>query len=336
MPIQGFTRFRKHQVGKQTSFTSNVAATRVLPYRGPIVVDPAREFPDVDTGSLDPTMAPFAGAQNQTTTWAGKEAFNDAPYLFAACLVGGVTPTGATAKTWTFTAASLTADNFEYLTDQWGDDAITDWLIGGSGVIDSLQLGFTEDLSAWDVSADLVFARVQIGPGPTGGLTVSTTPNWVYGADTELYLDTLAASIGTTKLTDTVHSAQVTINNNLDQKRWANGSNTRFQLGGYGRGEREITLEVQVAKTTATIAERATLDDSPVPTRYWELKTTSPEIITGVIPYSQSIRMPMVLISAADTEIGGNSTITFTYRAIYDTTLLYAIKAVVVNTLSAL
>lgn len=332
MPIQGFTRFRKHQVGKQTAFSSNVAATRAIPYRGPIVVDPAREQPDVDVGSLDPILSPFNGALSVTSTWTGKEAFNDASMLWAMTLKDVTAPTGgATGRIWTFTAASLTADDFPYITDEWGDDATTDFLIGGSAVINSLEVGFGDDLSAWDVSADVVYARVQIGSGPTGGLTVDSTPNWVYGADTEVYLDTTAANIGTTKLTDAIHGATVTVNNNLDLKRWANGSNTRFQLGGYGRGEREITVELVVAKTTATIAERATLDDTPVPNRYIELKTTSPEIIGASTPFSQSIRVPARLISASDGEIGGNSTITFTYRGFYDSTLTYAIKVVVVN-----
>lgn len=337
MPIQGFTRFRKHQVGLQASFASNTTATRVLPYEGAIVVDPQRTLPDVDTGTLDPSLAPFAGAQSMTTTWDGPLAFNDAPYLWLALLKGGVTPTGGgAAKTWTIQAASTTADAFPYLTDEWGDDVTSDWQIGGSGVLDSLELSFGEDLSAWQVSADVVFARVQIGTGPTGGLSVDTSPNWVYGADTEVFLDSVYSSIGTTKLTDAIHAMSLTINNNLDQKRFANGSNTRFQLAGYGRGEREILLSLTVAKTTETVAERATIDDGTPPNRYIELRTTSPEIITGSTPFSQSIRIPMRLDSASDGEIGGNSTIVLNYRGFYDTDLAYPIRVVVVNELAAL
>lgn len=54
MPIQGTTRYRKHQVGTQTSFASNTGATRILPYRGAIKIAPNRTQPDVDLGSLDP------------------------------------------------------------------------------------------------------------------------------------------------------------------------------------------------------------------------------------------------------------------------------------------
>jgi len=95
-------------------------------------------------------------------------------------------------------------------------------------------------------------------------------------------------------------------------------------------------VTIVVAKTAATIAERATLQVTPVPSRYIEIKTTSPEIITGSTPYSQSIRIPTRLRTAVDGELGGNSTITFTYRGFYDSTLTYAIRAVVVNTLASL
>ena len=109
MPIQGFIRFRRHDVGIQASFSSNTGATRRLPYRGAIEVNPNRETPDVDTGSIDPTLAAYLGAQEITATWEGKAAFNDLPYIYALGIKGGVTPTGsATGRVWTFQAASLT------------------------------------------------------------------------------------------------------------------------------------------------------------------------------------------------------------------------------------
>ena len=61
-------------------------------------MDPAREDPDVDVGSLDPVLAPFNGPKSVTGTWEGKLAFDDIPYLYAGALKGGVSATGATAK----------------------------------------------------------------------------------------------------------------------------------------------------------------------------------------------------------------------------------------------
>jgi hypothetical protein len=332
--VSGLQRLRKHQIGIQTTFASNTSATIALPYRGPIVIDPQLTDPDVDVGSLDPILPPFAGAVEDTGTWEGKLAYNDAPVLWAGVLKGGVAPVGATAKTHTFQAASLTQDAFVYLTDQWGDDVTTDWIIGGSGVINGLTVGFDEDLSAWDVNADLLYARASFG-GPTGGLTVDSNPTWVYGADTEVFVDTAFGSIGTTKWTDSVHRASVQITPNNDPKRFANGSNTRFQLSNFGRGQREIEIVLGVAKTAATIAERQTIDDGPPAQRYIELRSTSPTIITGSTPYSQSIRCPVRLISATDTEFGENNTgYELTYRARYDSNLGYAIRVVTVTTLN--
>lgn len=344
MPLQGFARFRKHQVGVQSAILTAVPATRVLPYRGPIVINPNRTFPDVDTGSLDPILAPFSGVLNVTSTWAGKLAYNDLPYTLSMAGKGGVTPTGATAKTWTYTYASLTADSFDYITDEWGDDTSdaatpSDGIQAYGGVVNQYTAGFGNDLTAFDLSTQNIYAAANLQTNRTPGLTVDTTPTWVYGAGAEWFVDTVPGSIGITKWTDAIRGISWDWNNNLDQKRFANGvnsSNSAFRLSGYGRGSREITVTVVLEKTTQSINEAGTLDDDPVPARYLRMKVTSPVIITGVTPYSWVRDCRAVLISRADGEIGGNSTITLVYRAEYDPTLLFAVKDVVVNTLAAL
>ena len=326
MPIQGFTRFRKHQVGKQSAFGSNTTALRRLPYRGAIEYNPNRETPDVDTGSLDPAVGAFLGAAEITGSWEGKAAFNDLHYIFGPGIKGGVSPTGTTAKVWTWQAASLTADDFDYVTDEWGDDVASDVIIGGGGVIDSFSFEFDDELGAWDVSADLIYSRAQFGAAYTGGLTVDSDPNWLYGAHTVIYMDSNPAAIGITPITDAVHGMEFSVNNNLDQKRFANGSNSGFQLQGFGRGPREIEFVVTLAKTTATIAEAQTLDDTPVPMRYFDIVTTSTESISGTAtPFRNSIRFPAELIEREDDEVNNNSTIKLTYRGRYDATLGYAL-----------
>jgi hypothetical protein len=341
MPIAGFIRFRKHQVGiaSTAAFASNVAATRILPYRGAIQIEPNRTTPDVDTGSLDPVLPSFFGALDVTGSWDGKAAFNDLPYIYSLGVKGGVTPTGsATGRIWTYQAASLTADAFDFVSDQWGDDVTADLITGGAGVINTWNVGFGEDLSAFDVSAELYYARASYGSnGFTGGLTIDSAPAWLYGAHTVVYMDTVAGAIGTSPILDAVHSAEFSVNNNLDRKRFANGSNSGFNLAGYGRGPREIEFTIQVAKTVQTFTEAQTLDDTPVPTRYFDIKTTSTEIIPGgSTPFSNSIRFAAELISREDTELENNSTITLKYRAKYDATLGYALRCVVTNSLASL
>ena len=63
---QGFTRFRKIQVGKQSVIGTAVPATRVLPYRSLVVYNPNRTDPDIDVGSLDPVLSPYPVAPEVT------------------------------------------------------------------------------------------------------------------------------------------------------------------------------------------------------------------------------------------------------------------------------
>lgn len=338
--IEGFTRFRKHQVGKQSTILTAVPATRVLPYSGAIVINPNRTDPAVDTGSLDPILDAYLGAFDYTASWAGPKAtaYNDLPYTAAMALKGGVTPTNAGgAYTWTFQAASLTADNFEYITDEWGDDMnATDGLQGVGGVINDFSLGFDENLGAWDYAANVVYANVNSGVARTAALNVDANPTWVYGGDTLISLDSAAGGIGSTELTDDVHSWNWSVNNNLDRKRFANGSNSMTKLAGFGRGNRVIEVKIVRAKSTSSMAERNTIDDNPVANRYMAIQTTSTSNIVGSTKYQNTIYLPLRLYAVADGTLGNNSTIEFTYHGFYDSTLAYAIKWVTVNGLSSL
>lgn len=337
--VAGLIRQRKHQVGFQSTLLTAVPATRVMPYRGPIVINPNRTDPDTDTGSLDPILAPTLGALDISSTWAGAKvlAFNDLPVIWAAGTKGGVTPTGATAKAWSFQVASLTADVFDVLTDEWGDDTnASDGIQAYGGVIDSFDYGFADDLGVWDVNASLIYAGANLATAQTGALTVDANPTFAYGGQTTVYIDSVAGSIGITPWLDTVHGASVSWSNNLDRKRFANGSNNHKLLAGYGRGQRVIEIKITTAKSAAAIAERATLDDDPVPNRYIALATTSATLITGSTYYAALQKFPVRLFDVADGEIGGNATLEFTYRAFYSSTLGYAALLSCVNTLAAL
>jgi len=338
---QGFTRFRKIQCAKQSVIGTAVAATRVLPYRSAIVVNPNRTDPDVDVGSLDPVIAPYATALDVTMPGAaGPQTYNDLPIRLSAGVKGGVSPTGSapTGYTWTFTAASLTADVFDYYSVQTGDDTSDSagaGINGFGGVINQFAMTMPQDLGPWTVSDDWVFAGAVYG-NRTGALNVDSNPAFMFGADTAFYLNSVAGAIGATQIVDAVRGASLTIGDNLDLKRYANGSNTRFQLGGYGRGARTIELQLIVEKTTAMIAEATTLDDTPVPNRYVKIAANSTELAAAGVFYKAEFFLPVRLFSVTEGEIGGNANYTLVYHGFYDSTLTYAFKSIVVNTLSAL
>lgn len=336
--MAGTVRLRFNQVGEQSVIGTAVTATRRVPWRGPVVYNPNRTDPDVDVGSLDPIIAPYMVAPEVTWNPTGPVTMNDLPIRLAAGLMGGISPTSSsTSRTWTYQVASLTADIFDYFTDEFGDDTeATDTIIGFGGVADSLEETMPEGLGPWEFSDNWIFAGASLGQNGTNSLSVDQSPVFAFGADTVIYKDATAASIGITPIADAVHGATIRIANNLDQKRYANGSNVRFNLSAYGRGERVIELVLTLAKTATTIAEAATLDDTPTPSRYFKVSTTSTELAAAAIPYKYDRYGAFRLFERAEGEIGGNTTIVLTYRAYYDATLTYAYKAVVTNTLTAL
>ena len=58
MTVAGLVRLRKHQFGRQDVFGTKVAATRAYAFRGVPSTDLQWTDPDVDVGSIVPTVAP--------------------------------------------------------------------------------------------------------------------------------------------------------------------------------------------------------------------------------------------------------------------------------------
>ncbi len=335
MPIQGLTRLRFNQIGKQSVIGTAVPATRRVPWRGVLTYNPNRTEPDIDVGSIDPVVTPYPTAVDVGWNPTGPITFNDLPIRLSAGLMGGITATtvvGAS-RQWSYQLSSLTADPLDYFTDEGGDDTeATDSIIAFGGVADVLEETSPEDGGPWTISDTWIFAGATLGSNATNGLNTDQSPVLAFATDTATYMDSVAGSIGNTQLVDAIHGSTIRVSNNFDRKRYQNGSNTRFQLSGYGRGPRMIELTLTLAKTSATIAEANTLDDTPVPSRFFRVSTTSTELAAAATPYVYERQGAFRLFSRAEGEIGGNATIILGYRAYYDATLGYAYKARVVNT----
>ena len=338
--LPGNVRLRAFQIGKETTFGTAVNATRRLPLTFAPAFDLHVTFPTADTGTLDRALAPYKMASDINGQLTGQTAFNDLPYLFAASVMGGVTPVGAGPYTWTYSPAYTSQDVFEIFTAEVGDETGDQYQLT-DGVINQLQFAYPEDLGPIATTADWYFSAIPKGPQTgftrTGGLQVDPAPNWVYAADTSLYIDSVAGNIETTKLTNTMHSATITLNNNLDKKRFANGSNTRFQLAGFGRGARMFTAQFTFAKSTVGIAEVANwLNANPVE-RFVGLKTISPAIAGAGTPYSLDIRFAgFWTTNTYGTYATGNTTDVLTCEGFIDQTLAYPFWIQAVNSLSAL
>ena len=342
-PIQGFTRQRKWQFGKQSVFGTAVVASRRLAWRGTLDIEPNwTDQEDVDVGSIDPLLPPFRTQLDVAASGLGGPlTYQDIPLIMASGVRGGVSPTGSgTAKTWAHESLSLTATELDYHSAEWSDDVTADGFRARDGVEESIEFSFEEGLGPWMVSADWRFGAVAPHVTPTAGLAVGSNLPLVFGADTSLWIDDTSGGIASTQISDALHSASVRIENTIDQKRFANGSNSRFAIVGYGLSARKITASFVFAKTDAIVAALNSetvdwLNADPV-NRYVRLLSQSQTAASDGVPYSWDQRFSGTWRTRSDGDLGGNSTVTLELTGRYDAGLGHAYRSVVVNTLAAL
>lgn len=344
MPVQGFSRMRFWQFGKQSVHGTAVAATRRYAARGVPTVEPNWTAQDgVDVGSLDPVLPDYRLQTDITATLTGNLSYDDIPWLMSSTVRGGVSAvTSSSTYQWTHQALSLTATTLDEWTAEFADDvtgATTDAWKFKDGIGESLELSFDESLGPWQFSQGWRWGSADGATNPTANLQVGSNLPLVFGADTKLYIDSTSGGIGATQISDALHRATITITNTIDQKRYANGSNSRFAIGGYGLAGREITASFTFAKQSTTIGalgETAKWLSADPTNRYIKLNVTSPNIISGATPYSWDLFLAGAWTTRADEEIGGNAVVTLTCRGRYDAGLGYILKSYVVNNRSTL
>ena len=336
MPIAGFTRFRKWQFGKQSAHGTAVTPTRAVGFRGVMEINPNwTDQTEVDTGSVDFTLPAYRLGTDVTASLSGPLTYDDIPLIMAAGVRGGQTAvTSSSTYQWTHQALSLTATTLDEFTTQWCDDVTTDGFQAKDCILETIELGFDEALGPWTFTGGWRYGAVDGGITPTAGLTVGSNLPLVFGADTKLYIDDTSGGIGTTLIADALHRGTITITNSIDQKRFAQGSNSRFAIAGYGLTSREITASFTFAKTSQTVglASEAAKWLSADPTnRYIKVEVISPSIIAGVIPYSWDLRLSGTWRTRTDEEVGGNAVVTLECTGRYDAGLGYALRSYVVN-----
>lgn len=348
-PIAGFVRFRKHQFGRQDVPGTKVPATRAYPFKGTPSVELNWTDPEVDVGSRDITAPPFRGASDLTETLDDPSlAYNSLPLMLSAFFGGDVAPTGGgTAKTWTFDPASLTVDDPDLYTYEFGDDVLTDWYQFGDGILESVEITGPEGLGPVTASMTWRYGSVSStgstdspvdGTVPTPGLTVDTNAALVYLKDMGIYIADTVAGLGAGQVLQALHTFVLRLNQEVDQKRFADGDQS-FDIDAYGPGARTIELECTFAKTADTVGTGSESDhwlsDEAV-TRYVELRFVSKVLAQSPSTFnSWDVVIPMRYYTREEGDIGGNTTVVLMGRAFFDPDDLEGIfQSTIVNTLT--
>lgn len=337
-PVAGVTRLRAFQLGIESTFKTQVPATRRMPWSVQnVVVDPHWTFPTGDTGTLDQAIAPYRQAEDITFQSVGELYANDAPTILSAGIMGGLSPaTSGSSKSYTAAPASTSQDVFDTYTAEWFDDASGDAWAAVGGIIEHFTLQYPQDRGPIIATCDWRFAKHVYPATPTGSLAVDAAPVPLFFADTVIYLNDSSGTIETTALSDVFYDLNLDYQNNIDVKRFANGSNSRFEVASYGRGERVITLAANGAKQTGWIAEAVKWIGVNPTERFMGIKTQSVAFASAGVPYSFDVRLPGYWMTRQDQVVNTNTAFQLTLHQIYDTGLGYPIRVASVGTRASL
>lgn len=332
MTVAGLVKARKHQFGRQEDFGTKVAATRAYPFKGVPSVDLQWTDPDVDVGSIVTTVAPQRGLGAFTAALTEPQlAYNNVPLILSAVLGGEVDPTGGgTAKTWVhFPAAVAPLDDPDLFTYEFGDDVVTDWYQLGDGILDSVEITGPEGLGALTTSMTWRFGSAcstgstdspVTGTVPTPSLDVEGNPVLVYLKDMKIYIDDTSGALGGTWIENALHTFSLTISQENDDKRFANGTQT-FDVSDRSRVGYAVELACTFAKTDDTVGTGSESDawfsDDAVD-RYIRLDFISPTFVTGSTPYSWQMDLPARYYTRTEADSAGNAVIVLTAHAFYD------------------
>ena len=350
MPVQGFTRARKHQFGRQSAMGDKVAATRAYPFSGVPTVNLTKTDPDVDTGSIVKTVAPYLGTPDLTAPLTDPAlAYDNIPLIMAAIFGGNESPSGGgTPKTWTWKPSPIDPlEDPDLFTYEFGDDVVSDWFQLGDGILESLTITGPEGLGAVSTSMTWRYGSASStgstdfpvdGTVPTTSLNVDTNPAYVYLKDMGIYIADTIGAISGGQITNALHNFVLTITRSVDQKRWADGTQT-FDVEAYGVTGYDVSLALTFAKTDDTVGTGSEADawfSEDAVARIIRLKfEAARDIVGGSTPYSWQITMPAWYYTRDDGEVGGNTTVTLTANAYYEPdTFQGFFESIVVNKLT--
>jgi hypothetical protein len=348
MPVQGFVRARKHQFGRQSVMGTKVAAARAYPMSGVPAVNLNKTDPDVDTGSIVKTVAPYLGPSDITAPLTMPALDYDSIPLLMCALFGGQespTTTSSTGRTWTHKPSPVDPlDLPDVFTYEFGDDVLTDWFQLGDGILESLTITGPDGLGVCSVSSTWRFASGSStgstdfpvdGTVPTPDLFVDTSPTYVYMKDMGLYIADAVGSVDANQILNALHNFTLTITRTVDQKRFANATQS-FDINEYGIAGYEVVLALTLAKTDDTVGTGSEADawySEDAVARFIRLKFTAVPFVGGSTPFSWQVSMPAWYYTRDDGESGGNTTVTLTANAYYLPSYGGFFESVVVNQL---
>jgi len=249
MTIYGAKAFRQIQVAVEGEHGDGTAATERL--LGSMTMKANRNLylPDEDTGSLAKVVRSGVKSIGTEITFDSDANFEQILYFLLAGIVGGITPTGETAKTWAFVPSIVADPEQDSLFIEYGDDVQAH--SSAYAMVSNLELrgAVDEPLTLRAELFGLPMEECEFTPGlPLPEIETIMVSNAV------LYVNDTWAEIGTTPLELSLISFAWRFNTGLVTEKMADGT---LYFSKHLQKKRQVELEMTLRYHTDTYAERA-------------------------------------------------------------------------------
>lgn len=310
------------EIGKETTAGTPVARTRGMYF------DPDSKLSRTHdarphkfaTGSRDNTRSFTKGPQIVEGTLSMPLSASEILEFLLMSIRGGVTPTGTTPKTWTFTPGTT----LDPVSLGWHDGA-RPWL--ASGVIGSKLKISGNVKDATTVSLD-VMGLTMTQTALTGGFA-ARTPDIIEGWETKLFIDSFGGTPGTTQVTGTLINWDIEIDNGLTRKYFAANTNATSAIL---LGEIAVTAKLTFEASPA-VALTEFNNWTAGTNRLIRLDFGNNVVISGPDYYQVTVDIPGAWDAV---DLGGSDEGTRTYELslqyVYDTTNSYGLQIRAKNT----
>lgn len=234
-----------YQIGEEDPVGTAVAATRRMYFRpndSRLTRERAPRPHRFATGGRQNQRAFTLGPQEISGTLVQPLSASEIIELLLLSINGGVTPTGAgDAKLWTFTPGT----SLDAATVEWHDGARAWRAIGCQG--NSLKIaGNVRDETL--VTCEILGREMELN-ALTGALS-ERTPDFIEGWETRLYIDDIGDTPGTTQVEGILINWEITIENMLARKFWAQNVNAATGMA-IGELNAKATLTFEAASDDA-------------------------------------------------------------------------------------
>lgn len=315
-------QLRRVQLGKQTAYTTPVAATSLL--RGVLDAGATLQAEDLAPEELGllaaPTMSVLQARQAEVTMEL-QATYQDVLYaLFG--LFGAVTPTGsAPTFTWTFNAQNTSAPNAQVYTVEYGMAGAEYRAVGA--VLSEWTLSSTagEGLrESWTMTARTLQPQAM-----TTGLPIRIVDpiSAVHGG---LWIDATSAAHGTTQFTDCLIESELSISTNRHAKVFDG-----LYPSSWGDGKWEAKLRL-VLEWTAQVKALVDALESGLVARHIRLRWQQSASRSLTIDFAGVLTSAPELFGDRD----GNATVELEFSALMTSSFAGWLTVAVVNNVSTL